>query len=301
MQLNSAAQVVLGLLGIPLLAYGQTWKLVRLQATEQTGARCLDGSPGAYYIKNGVGVNASNFIFFQQAGGWCESLLDCAARSRSTLGSTAADPNETSSWVVEDLLIGEPSLNPLFYNWTSVYSRYCDGASRASNVAAPVQVNATSALYYRGFSILRETISALLGPNPGDGAPSLSTASSLVIVGGSAGALGAVLHADYIAERVRTANPSIRTIRAIANDGFFIDGASIWGGRHAFTEVMQRVEAFGNITSGEADQVSQSGWKVAALEFVVSTRRLTLLASRPTLRFETVGAAFLLSTHCRIW
>jgi len=67
MQLNSAAQVVLGLLGIPLLAYGQTWKLVRLQATEQTGARCLDGSPGPYYIKNGVGVNASNFIFFQQA------------------------------------------------------------------------------------------------------------------------------------------------------------------------------------------------------------------------------------------
>lgn len=134
-----------------------------------------------------------------------------------------------------------------------MYARYCDGASRASDAASPAEYNSTS-LYFRGFPILRATLDALLGASPGDGAPSLAEATSLVISGGSAGGLSVFLHADYIAERARAVNPGIGVIRAIANDGFFIDGASIWDGMHDFTAMFQRVAAFGNISTGAPEQ-----------------------------------------------
>lgn len=59
-----------GLCAVALLgtAAAQTWKLVRLSNDAvAAGARCLDGSAGAYYIKAGVGENASKFVLFQQA------------------------------------------------------------------------------------------------------------------------------------------------------------------------------------------------------------------------------------------
>lgn len=73
-------------------AVSQTWQLVRLGANSvASGARCLDGNAASYYIKAGVGANASNFVFFQQAGGWCMSIEDCYQRSLTSLGSTVAD------------------------------------------------------------------------------------------------------------------------------------------------------------------------------------------------------------------
>ena len=274
-------------------AAAQTWQLVRLGNDAVTaGARCLDGSAGAYYIKAGVGENASKFVVFQQAGGWCMSIEDCYSRSQTALGSTVSDPATTDSWTIEDLLVGDAARNPLFYNWTSVYLRYCDGASRASNAALPATYNSTS-LYFRGFPILRATIDALLGSSPGDGAPSLAAATSLVVAGGSAGGLAVFLHADYIAARVRVVNPGIEMVRAIASDGFFIDGASIWAGSHDFSAMFERVAALGNISTGDPEQASvmcEGVGFVSAFLFSQCTGRLTLIAWRLLLQ-QSAGIA----------
>lgn len=239
-----AAILLLSVLGILQQAHvrAQEWRHVLLTDPE---ALCLDGSPGAYEIKRGVGENASKWVFFQQAGGWCMSPADCLYRSTIALGSTKKDPAVSQEWAIEDLLTSNSSLNPLFSTWTSVVSRYCDGSSRSSHVTMPVVVNGTR-LYYRGFPILRATIDALL-------AAGLATATDLVVGGGSAGALSTTLHVDYIADRVRTANPNIR-VAGISNDGFFIDGASIWNSAHIMTDIFKRIVAMGNITA--ADQVN---------------------------------------------
>ena len=43
-------------------------------AVNATGARCLDGSPGAYYFQPGTGDGANKWYIHHQGGGWCESM-----------------------------------------------------------------------------------------------------------------------------------------------------------------------------------------------------------------------------------
>jgi len=247
------ARPQLQLLLLAAAARAQQWTHVSLAADPR--ALCLDGSAGAYEIKPGVGANASKFLLFQQAGGWAMSEADLLYRSTTSLGSTRGDPAVSDEWAIEDLLTNDSARNPLFHDWTSVALRYCDGASRASDRAEPLVVNGT-ALFLRGFPILRATIDALLGADPGGGAPSLAQATELVMGGGSAGGLGVTLHADYIAGRVRAANPGLRRAVGISTDGFFIDGASIWAGEHIMSGVFKRVATLGNISGGVPDQVN---------------------------------------------
>ena len=44
-----------------------------LQSTER-GAACLDGSPPAMYIHEGVGANADKFLVYFQGGGFCGNI-----------------------------------------------------------------------------------------------------------------------------------------------------------------------------------------------------------------------------------
>ena len=236
-------------------AAAQEWRHVSLASVDPE-ALCLDGSPGAYEIKPGSGANASKFILFQQAGGWAMSPNDLLYRSTTSLGSTRADPAVSSEWAIEDLLTNNTERNPLFFDWSSVALRYCDGASRASNLFPPLVVNG-SQLWLRGFPILRATLDALLSASPGGGAPSLADATEVIVGGGSAGGLAATLHVDYVADRLRAAGSRARVV-GVSTDGFFVDGASIWAGEHVMAAVFKRVADMGNVSGGEPDQVDAS-------------------------------------------
>ena len=66
-----------------------------------------------------------------EGGGWCYIEDDCVGRSRTSLGSskTWGDTANFNGFLSDD-----PQLNPLFYNWTVVFLKYCDGASFAGDV-----------------------------------------------------------------------------------------------------------------------------------------------------------------------
>jgi len=224
-------------------ALAQTWVPVPLH---DPAALCLDGSRGAYQVKAGVGENATKFILFFQGGGWAMSPNDLLYRSTTQLGSTKQD-EANGDWSIEDLLTNNTARNPHFSTWTSVAMRYCCGSSFSSHLEEPFVVGSTP-LFLRGHDILTAAIDQLLSDSPGAGAPSLSAATEVIVSGGSAGGLSVFLHLDYIASRVHEVNPGA-AVAGVANDGFFIDGASIWSERHFFTEVFKRVVAMGNITS----------------------------------------------------
>jgi hypothetical protein len=42
----------------------------RVLLPTENGALALDGSPAALYLRQGVGLNASNLIVFFEGGGW---------------------------------------------------------------------------------------------------------------------------------------------------------------------------------------------------------------------------------------
>jgi hypothetical protein len=83
-------------------------------------------------------------------------------------------------------------VNPRFHNATLVFVHYCDGASFSSNATAPLAAPDGSPVWMRGRPNLLAVLNWLWG-NEG-----LSSASTLILSGGSAGATAAYLAADVV-------------------------------------------------------------------------------------------------------
>jgi hypothetical protein len=164
-------------------------------ASNRTGAVCLDGSPGGYFIRRG---DPSRWILFMQGGGWCVTTEDCATRARGSngkghpwLGSSIAWPNTYTDIYEGSKLFAAPPFN----NFTIVYAPYCDGGSWTGAAKEPVTTASGDKIYYRGRLLLDALIDSVLS----DG---LSNATELLFAGCSAGALTTLLHADYVAARM---------------------------------------------------------------------------------------------------
>ena len=91
-----------------------------------SGGLCLDGTPSGFWIRNGSGADARNYIIHLQGGGWCTSLSDCLARSKSTLGSSSQWPSQpqyaSADGGEHGMISPDPSVNSLFANWTIVFA-----------------------------------------------------------------------------------------------------------------------------------------------------------------------------------
>lgn len=79
----------------------------------------------------GVGSGRNKLIMHLEGGGWCYNEDDCVERSRTALGSSK---NWPPTAIFNGFLSDNPFTNPLFFEWTLVYLKYCDGASFAGNV-----------------------------------------------------------------------------------------------------------------------------------------------------------------------
>eukprot|EP01052_Picozoa_sp_SAG31_P020143 SAG31_NODE_1502_length_8080_cov_131.725849_1_plen_347_part_00 len=163
---------------------------------------------------------------------WCLSEADCLARSKSKDGRggwrSSGWPSQSGSlpatlpwddapcrmhpdqaWGCQ--LSNRCDLNPAFCEFNMIWLKTCDGGSWSGNRSSP----SPSGLFYRGKHILRATAEALLDMGIGD-------ASEIVIGGGSAGALGVYLQADYWLSLL---NPTgkVKKVAAVPDCGFFQD------------------------------------------------------------------------------
>ena len=66
-----------------------------IKHNDDQAARCLDGSPSAFYLSVGT---VHKFVLFFQGGGMCsgssldETISDCLDRSKTALGSSSLLP-----------------------------------------------------------------------------------------------------------------------------------------------------------------------------------------------------------------
>ncbi len=181
---------------------------------EESGARCLDGTPGAYYFREGSGDGARKWYIHQQGGGWCESMKDCFDRSHSALGSS-------SSYAKLSPLSGgyfdtRPAVNPMMYNWNLVFMPYCDGGSFSGDNETVATYENTS-LYFRGKRVRHAVYQALLSSR------GIGSATDVVISGCSAGGLATYLHADaWCDDLARDVDADVKCV-ALPDSGFFLD------------------------------------------------------------------------------
>tara|TARA_B110001452_G_scaffold182163_1_gene152997 strand:+ start:2087 stop:2437 length:351 start_codon:yes stop_codon:yes gene_type:complete len=94
-------------------------KVLLSDAPARHGARCLDGSPPAYYVRPASAPqNASRIVVYFQGGGWCYTLDDCRSRSKGGLGSSKSYPDAQGD--LGGVISGDASLNPDFATWNAI-------------------------------------------------------------------------------------------------------------------------------------------------------------------------------------
>eukprot|EP01051_Picozoa_sp_SAG22_P012633 SAG22_NODE_1332_length_4702_cov_1.577232_2_plen_803_part_00 len=207
---------------------GSQGVLVKLTAAVAShGARCLDGTPAAYYFSKGTGSGADKWVVYLNGGGWCwseseewsDTSQSCWGRAGGGLGtSNGLPPTRTNA---------RPSTTPMA-NWNQANVIYCDGGSFSGNREDPVvtpqyrwpngsTTGPNKTLFYRGQRNLNAIVDDLKAKGmQGAGA-------SLAVLGGcSAGAMAALAQCNHFASRAGV--PS----KCVGDAGFFIDTKSLY-------------------------------------------------------------------------
>eukprot|EP01124_Arcella_intermedia_P010495 TRINITY_DN1699_c0_g1_i1.p1 TRINITY_DN1699_c0_g1~~TRINITY_DN1699_c0_g1_i1.p1 ORF type:complete len:359 (+),score=55.83 TRINITY_DN1699_c0_g1_i1:27-1103(+) len=190
-------------------ASAQVGQLVLL-TDAQNGAACLDGSPPAFYYYPGTGDGANKWFLHYEGGGFCLSLDNCYARSKTKLGSS------TSYTQTQNLGGGyfstDPTINPLMYNWNKVLFKYCDGTFYTGNNQSVTNYNGNP-LYFRGFR------NAIAMYNKLVSGYNLNKGTDFVISGCSAGGVATYYFLDLWQAHL----PAGSKVRGLPDSGFFID------------------------------------------------------------------------------
>jgi len=157
---------------------------------EAYGARCLDGSPSGYYLREGSAPE--NVAIYLEGGGLCIEPVDCLQRAKGNLGSsTGWAPTHTDA---QNILSTDASFNP-FANWTHVFVPYGSGDVYIGTQRKP----GIDGLYFAGHNTMEAVLDHLLNTT------GLATAKNVLLSGGSAGGIGTFQNADWMGGRLREA------------------------------------------------------------------------------------------------
>lgn len=190
------------------------WTRVFLDDAATKGAVCIDGTPGAFYIRtsNANGTAPSDptkWVVFMEGGGWASSLDESVRRIQTDLGSSKKYPAEPAH--MEGI-----GMFGTFDTHTIVYNKYCDGGSWSGAVGNPPITYKNTTLYFRGRGLLNGIFDELL-ENRG-----LDKAKEVLFAGCSAGGLTTYIHADWVAETLKGRAPSAKVV-ALADAMYSLD------------------------------------------------------------------------------
>ena len=211
------------------------------------GAACLDGTPPAIYMapaNTTADPSAKNkWVLYFKGGGWCVDEADCLKRTTTLIGSSSQLPSKQPRFGYGGAgpLGDDPALNPAFAHFNRALLWYCDGGSWSGDVEAPVPVASGSStkLYFRGRRNLDAALRFLRQQH------GLGDATEVLLSGGSAGALAAYLHADY----VRATFGATVKFRVAPVSGFFLMHETV-AGEDAFPALGRGVFEMMNSSGG---------------------------------------------------
>jgi hypothetical protein len=167
-------------------------------------AACNDGSPAVFLYRHGYGAAASRWVIYLAEGGQCSSQAECAQRQLSQpvtdLSSTPYATGTKSPYPFAGLMSPNPAQNPDFYDANLVQVSYCSsdewmGEKDGNKAMTSSQILASDNAdnwYFDGHAIVQAVIQIL------QKSYGLSNASEVLLTGGSAGAYGVFMNANYV-------------------------------------------------------------------------------------------------------
>lgn len=188
--------------------------LVRINQSTFPQARCLDGSPGAYYVRKPLGIRRHSWVFVLEGGSFCSSFSSCRDRSLTDLGSSSRYPER---WQLQEPYLSRSSRdNPLLHDWGVAYLKSCDGAYFAGTAGA-VTASTGAVLHYNGEGILRAAVEDLASRDQ-----NFKQASEILVAGCSAGGIAVLAQLDAIKDMLaRCLNDHVQ-IHGFSDSGFYL-------------------------------------------------------------------------------
>jgi len=185
----------------PIAGSSDEAKLWKLDLKHYPDARCLDGSPGAFYFKEASHeASKDKWVIALQGGGECTTNAECTQRSATILGSSK---NYNLTKLLTQFGSSDAEENPAMHGWNHVRVMYCTGDLHLG------QMNATDKpewgwARFAGARIVDAVLDHLSKSR------SLASASTMVWTGESAGGIAATAHLDEVADRF----PAVRVVGA---------------------------------------------------------------------------------------
>jgi hypothetical protein len=167
-------------------------------------AACNDGSPAVFLLRKGFGVAASRWVIYLDGGGQCYNQATCSQRqnthSEDLISSVPFSTGSVTFTPVTGILSPDPSQNPDFYDANLVQISYCSsdfwmGEKDGNKAMTPAQIRASGSVanwYFNGHGVVQGVIQML------QQSYGLNKASDVLLAGGSAGAVGVFMNADFI-------------------------------------------------------------------------------------------------------
>jgi hypothetical protein len=284
------------------------------------GAKQLNGDAPLYLIRRN---NASSkYILFLEGGGWCfgstasATIADCARRGGFKTGSTSGEPSSpeqpieptsasnvgsTSPADYGGLMSMNCTKNPDFCSWNMVFLHYKDGASFGSNRPDPIAVdfkNGTKGaqMWMRG----RPSFDAIiqdLGDRFG-----FTTATEVILSGGSAGGLAVFYNLDHLATLLPA---TVTKFVGFPDAGFFLDAKNVKGeyfyrSRFIAADPVWNVTASGgtNLACLAANAAANTQWKCLMAEYIVPHLKTPLFVMNSA--YDAYQLPNILQTPCPV-
>ena len=235
--MNMRLAVACVLVGMLACLCSAAMNLVILPKDQYSAAKCLDGTPAAFYFHRATNSeNATKWVLFLQGGGFCYTDKACLTRTRDPTGSSNLMEKTMEG---RGFLSDDPKENPDFHSWNIVVFAYCDGGCFTGMRRDPVKIDGKS-IYYRGYYNLEAIISELKTKY------GMDKATEVLLSGGSAGGVSTFIHADQIAGMLPH---TVKSYKAVAFSGINSLHPNIEG-KKVFEEQMKSLFHRQNSTHG---------------------------------------------------
>ena len=171
-------------------------------------AKCIDGSPGLYYLSlvHRRSPNKTKWFISYDGGGWCSTdgpanmtgcpFDHCLSRANGPLGTSKGLGDPTNA---EPFFSASQRENKNFHDWNLVRVHYCDGLNFAGSkgkIDLKSDDPALNGTFHMSGKFIQDAIMEDLRKNF-----EMDRATTIIVSGTSAGGHAAIQHADRWAEK----------------------------------------------------------------------------------------------------
>ena len=154
-------------------------------------ALCNDGTVPAFWYRPGIGAGVNQWVIWLQGGGTCDDQTSCTQRGTKVQAARELTSNGFAATPGQGLISPKPSMNPSLHEANTVLIHYCTSDSWTGNHLATVPWDPRNSLTGWNFDGRRVALAAV--KSVAELAPSLASATQIILGGDSSGGIGVVL------------------------------------------------------------------------------------------------------------